>query len=197
MNCKTHPRGQAVNPTNFRIARGELIKFDGRARAACGDAFRDRHPTRPLVDQLDKKDSRPRVAALPTTWTRLVVHLRLPVRHRRRWRSTNLLERSLGEVGETSCLTLVWAVLDLLITHQTNGIRFSQLDRQRLKRAMVTRAILEPAPTVSECALKMRRRARSAELADLEQMPVGIAKEAADLLATLARRRQESGAPRQ
>ena len=74
------------------------------------------------------------------------MHLRYPTRHRRRWRSTNLLERSLGEVkrrtkvigrfpGETSCLTLVWAVLDLLITHQTNGIRFNQLDRQRLKRA--------------------------------------------------------------
>ena len=30
---------------------------------------------------------------------------------------------------ETSCLTLVWAVLDLLITHQTNGIHFNQLDR--------------------------------------------------------------------
>jgi transposase-like protein len=28
----------------------------------------------------------------------LVVHLRYPLRHRRRWRSTNLLERSLGEV---------------------------------------------------------------------------------------------------
>ena len=37
--------------------------------------------------------------------------------------------------GETSCLTLVWAVLDLLITHQTNGIHFTSLDRQRLKRA--------------------------------------------------------------
>jgi hypothetical protein len=36
--------------------------------------------------------------------------------------------------GEQSCLTLVWAVLDLLITHQTNGIHFNQLDRQRLKR---------------------------------------------------------------
>ena len=75
----------------------------------------------------------------------LVVHLRYPIRHRRRWRSTNLLERSLGEVkrrtkvigrfpGETSCLTLVWAVLDLLITHETNGIHFTQLDRQRLNR---------------------------------------------------------------
>ena len=73
----------------------------------------------------------------------LVVHLRYPPRHRRRWRITNLLERSLGEVkrrtkvmgrfpGEDSCLTLVWAVLDLLITHETNGIRFTALDRQRL-----------------------------------------------------------------
>ena len=40
--------------------------------------------------------------------------------------------------GETSCLTLVWAVLDLLITHQTNGIRLNQLDHQRLKRARYT-----------------------------------------------------------
>jgi hypothetical protein len=36
--------------------------------------------------------------------------------------------------GEQSCLSLVWAILDLLITHETNGIRFNQLDRQRLKR---------------------------------------------------------------
>jgi non-homologous end joining protein Ku len=36
--------------------------------------------------------------------------------------------------GEQSCLSLVWAVLDLLITHETNGIRFNQLDRQRLGR---------------------------------------------------------------
>jgi putative transposase len=75
----------------------------------------------------------------------LVVHLRYPTRHRRRWRSTNLLERSLAEVkrrtkvigrfpGETSCLTLVWAVLDLYITHAKNGVRFSQLERQHLRR---------------------------------------------------------------
>jgi putative transposase len=72
------------------------------------------------------------------------VHLRYPTRHRRRWCSTNLLERSLGEVkrrtkvigrfpGETSCLTLVWAVLDLYITHATNGIKFTELERQHLK----------------------------------------------------------------
>ena len=71
------------------------------------------------------------------------MHLRYATRHRRR--STNLLERSLGEVkrrtkvigrfpGETSCLTLVWAVLDLYIGHATNGIKFTQLERQHLKR---------------------------------------------------------------
>ncbi len=36
--------------------------------------------------------------------------------------------------GETSCLTLVWAVLDLYISHATNGIKFTQLERQALKR---------------------------------------------------------------
>jgi hypothetical protein len=36
--------------------------------------------------------------------------------------------------GETSCLTLVWAVLDLYITHATNGIKFTQLERRRLRR---------------------------------------------------------------
>jgi hypothetical protein len=36
--------------------------------------------------------------------------------------------------SETSCLTLVWAVLDLSITHAKNSVRFSQLERQRLRR---------------------------------------------------------------
>ena len=112
---------------------------------------------RPSTSATASSDSRPsstssiRPATPPrrSAWTddldALVVHLRYPTRHRRRWRSTNLLERSLGEVkrrtkvigrfpGETSCLTLVWAVLDLYITHATNGIKFTQLERQRFKR---------------------------------------------------------------
>jgi putative transposase len=99
-----------------------------------------------LVDQLDTDGFTAAARCLADDLDALVVHLRYPLRHRRRWRSTNLLERSLGEVkrrtkvmgrfpGETSCLTLVWAVLDLLITHQTNGIHFTALDRQHLKRA--------------------------------------------------------------
>jgi transposase-like protein len=102
-----------------------------------------------LVDDLHKGGFTAAARCLADDLDALVVHLRYPVRHRRRWRSTNLLERSLGEVkrrtkvmgrfpGETSCLTLVWAVLDLLITHQTNGIRFNQLDHQCLQRARYT-----------------------------------------------------------
>jgi transposase-like protein len=98
-----------------------------------------------LVEELDKAGYTAAAKCLADDLDALVVHLRYPPRHRRRWRSTNLLERSLGEVkrrtkvmgrfpGEQSCLSLVWAVLDLLITHETNGIRFNQLDRQRLKR---------------------------------------------------------------
>jgi hypothetical protein len=45
-------------------------------------------------------------------------------------RRTNVIGRF---PGETSCLTLVWAVLDLYISHATNGIKFTQLERQRLK----------------------------------------------------------------
>jgi putative transposase len=96
-----------------------------------------------LIDDLRKAGYEAAAACLSDDLPALVVHLRYPLRHRRRWRSTNLLERSLGEVrrrtkvigrfpGETSCLSLVWAVLDLIITHATNGATFTDLDRQHL-----------------------------------------------------------------
>jgi putative transposase len=98
-----------------------------------------------LVDELDGAGYTAATKCLADDLDALVVHLRYPTTHRRRWRSTNLLERSLAEVkrrtkvigrfpGETSCLTLVWAVLDLYITHAKNGVRFNQLERQRLHR---------------------------------------------------------------
>jgi putative transposase len=98
-----------------------------------------------LIDELDYAGYTAAAKCLADDLDALVVHLRYPTRHRRRWRSTNLLERSLAEVkrrtkvigrfpGETSCLTLVWAVLDLYITHATNGVRFTQLEHQRLRR---------------------------------------------------------------
>jgi len=98
-----------------------------------------------LVDDLDQGGFTAAARCLADDLDALVVHLRYPVRHRRRWRSTNLLERSLGEVkrrtkvmgrfpGETSCLTLVWAVLDLFFSHASNGATFTEVDRQHLYR---------------------------------------------------------------
>jgi putative transposase len=110
-----------------------------------------------LVEELEQAGYTAAARCLNEDLDALVVHLRYPTRHRRRWRSTNLLERSLGEVkrrtkvigrfpGEESCLTLVWAVLDLYITHETNGIRFTQLDRQRLNHIKYA----EPQQTTTE-----------------------------------------------
>jgi transposase-like protein len=117
-------------------ARNLYAKVPGRERErvkhaywqALDDAISEQDAKRrlqALVDDLDKGGFTAAARCLADDLDALVVHLRYPVRHRRRWRSTN----------ETSCLTLVWAVLDLLITHETNGIHFNALDRQRLKQA--------------------------------------------------------------
>jgi transposase-like protein len=79
-----------------------------------------------LAGELDRAGYTAAARCLADDLDALVVHLRYPTRHRRRWRSTNLLE--------PSCLTLVWAVLDLYISNATNGIRFTELERQRLRR---------------------------------------------------------------
>ena len=74
----------------------------------------------------------------------LCVHLRYPPRLRKRLRSTNLLERSLEEVqrrvkvigrfpGEMSCLSLCWAVLDLVIAG-ARGLGLTELDHLPLAR---------------------------------------------------------------
>jgi transposase-like protein len=112
-----------------------------------------------LVDELDRCGYTAAAKCLADDLDALVVHLRYPLAHRRRWRSTNLLERSLAEVkrrtkvigrfpGETTCLTLVWAVLDLYLTHAKNGVRFSQLERQALARMRYARD--EPQTTSEE-----------------------------------------------
>jgi putative transposase len=87
---------------------------------------------RELVGWLSDQGFASAAACLADDLEALCVHLRYPLKHRRRWRSTNLLERSLGEVrrrtkvlgrfpGETSCLSLCWAVLDLIITHSNTS----------------------------------------------------------------------------
>ena len=98
-----------------------------------------------LISELEHRGYESAARCLSDDLDALVVHLRYPLRHRERWRSTNLLERSLGEVrrrtkvmgrfpGETSCLSLVWAVLDLFFNHASNGATFTDVDRQHLYR---------------------------------------------------------------
>src|SRR5215216_1599212 len=98
-----------------------------------------------LVAELERAGFASAARCLADDLEALVVHLRYPLRHRKRWRSTNLLERTLGEVkrrtkvigrfpGEESCLSLVWAVLDLQINNACNGVTLSEIDRQRLYR---------------------------------------------------------------
>jgi putative transposase len=131
-----------------KLPERERERVRGAYWQALDDASDERdgkHRLQALVDELDRAGYTAAAKCLADDLDALVVHLRYPTRHRRRWRSTNLLERSLAEVkrrtkvigrfpGETSCLTLVWAVLDLYITHAKNGVRFSQLERQRLRR---------------------------------------------------------------
>src|SRR5262252_1198295 len=96
---------------------------------------------RRLVTDLER--SYPTAAAcLAEDLPALCVHLEYPLRLRRRLRSTNLLERSLEEVkrrtkvigrfpGETSCLSLCWAVLDLFIA-SARGLGLTPFEHRRL-----------------------------------------------------------------
>ena len=104
---------------------------------------------RKLVGTLADQGYAAAAACLGEDLQALCAHLRYPLKHRRVWRSTNLLERSLGEVkrrtkvigrfpGETSCLSLCWAVLDLVIAG-ANRVRFNDLDRQLLERIKTER----------------------------------------------------------
>jgi len=51
-----------------------------------------------LVGELDQAGYTAAAKCLADDLDALIVHLRYPATHRRRWRSTNLLERSLAEV---------------------------------------------------------------------------------------------------
>lgn len=96
---------------------------------------------RSLVSELEREY--PSAAAcLADDLPALCVHLRYPLHLRKRLRSTNLLERSLGEVqrrvkvigrfpGETSCLSLCWAALDLVIAG-ARSLGLSDLDHREL-----------------------------------------------------------------
>ena len=90
-------------------------------------------------------------ACLADDLAALTVHLRYPLRLRRRLRSTNLLERSLEEVrrrtkvigrfpGETSCLTMAWAVMDLVIAG-ARGLGLTLPDRHAIAGMVAARSV--------------------------------------------------------
>ncbi len=103
---------------------------------------------RGLIGELERRY--PSAAAcLADDLPAVCVHLRYLPRLRKRFRSSNLLERSLEEVrrrtkvigrfpGETSCLSLCWAVLDLVID-AAHGLGLTDLDRQHLAKLAVER----------------------------------------------------------
>lgn len=105
---------------------------------------------RVLVGELERRY--PSAAAcLAEDLPALCVHLGVLPRLRKRFRSSNLLERSLEEVrrrtkvigrfpGETSCLSLCWAVLDLVIAG-ARGLGLTDLDRQHLAHLAAEREV--------------------------------------------------------
>jgi transposase-like protein len=80
----------------------------------------------------------------------LCIHLKCFPRLRKRFRSSNLLERSLEEVrrrtkvigrfpGETSCLSMCWAVLDLFLTG-AHGLGLTDLEYRHVVQMKIARA---------------------------------------------------------
>ena len=99
-------------------------------------------------------------ACLAEDLSALCIHLNYFPRLRKRFRSSNLLERSLEEVrrrtkvigrfpGETSCLSMCWAVLDLFLAG-ARGLGLSDLEYKQVGPMKIARS--HPRQTVSKVA---------------------------------------------
>jgi putative transposase len=99
-------------------------------------------------------------ACLAEDLSALCIHLNYFLRLRKRFRSSNLLERSLEEVrrrtkvigrfpGETSCLSMCWAVLDLFLAG-ARGLGLSDLEYKQVGPMKIARS--HPQQTVSKVA---------------------------------------------
>jgi transposase-like protein len=116
------------------------------------------HGLRSLVGELSREY--PSAAAcLADDLPALTVHLAYPLRLRKRLRSTNLLERSLEEVrrrtkvigrfpGETSCLTMAWAVMDLVIAGG-RGLGLTLPERHAIAALVAVRAVPQTAQQIA------------------------------------------------
>jgi len=132
-----------------RVRDAYWAALDLAGSAADGEAR-----LRTLVGELET-DYPGAAAALAEDLPALCVHLSYPLRLRKRLRSTNLLERSLGEVkrrtkvigrfpGETSCLSLCWAVMDLVIA-AGRGLALTDFEHQQLAQMRAARRTQSPA----------------------------------------------------
>ena len=128
-----------------RIRRAYWAALDG---ATCRGEAESR--LRTIVGELER-DYPSAAACLADDLPALTVHLAYPLALRKRLRSTNLLERSLEEVrrrtkvigrfpGETSCLTLAWAVMDLVIGG-ARGLALSGPDRGAVAALVAARSL--------------------------------------------------------
>ena len=97
------------------------------------------------------------MAVIDDTIDQLVAHLRFPLEHRKRTRSTNLLERTFVEVrrrtkiigrfpGETSALSLIWAVLELA----SRGWRGITMTPKAVAQIERLRRGQQPLPTLTD-----------------------------------------------
>jgi hypothetical protein len=108
-----------------------------------------------VVGELER-DYPSAAACLADDLPALTVHLAYPLTLRKRLRSTNMLERSLEEVrrrtkvigrfpGETSCLTLAWAVMDLGIAG-ARGLALSGPARGAIAALVAARSVHDAEP---------------------------------------------------
>jgi len=136
------PKQQALHD---RIRAAYWAALDEAASAQQAEAS-----LRSLVGEL-ARDYPSAAACLADDLPALTVHLRYPLRLRKRWRSSNLLERSLGEVkrrtkvigrfpGETSCLSLAWAVMDLVIAGG-RGLGLTIADHHAIAALVAARSV--------------------------------------------------------
>ncbi len=136
------PKQQALHD---RIRAAYWAALDEAASAQQAEAS-----LRALVGEL-ARDYPSAAACLADDLPALTVHLRYPLRLRKRWRSSNLLERSLGEVkrrtkvigrfpGETSCLSLAWAVMDLVIAGG-RGLGLTIADHHAIAALVAARSV--------------------------------------------------------
>ena len=113
--------------TRSEDAYWAIFDTEDLTAAGIGPGQRTRHgragPHRRASPKRTASSTRPRSSCLLTDREQLTSYLRFPAEHHKRIRHSNFIERTFGETrrrikvigrlpGETSCLNLVWAVLD-------------------------------------------------------------------------------------